>query len=96
MLPTMIGNSSTTTLSLCSDGLYLYWVTCSTVVVKSGPSSKSSNKSLTIFVDVLEFLEEEGRLVLVPVKDRITVQRKDIEVRIVFSMNWYIHIFPPK
>jgi hypothetical protein len=73
-------NNSTTTLALCSDGLYIYWVTCSSVVVRSGPSK--SNKSLTIFVDVLNFEKNEaGALELVPVKDRITIQRKDIEVR---------------
>ena len=37
---------------------------------------------MTIFVDVLQFnTNEEGELELVPVKDRITIQRKDIEVR---------------
>ncbi|KAL5256674.1 hypothetical protein ACHWQZ_G011808 [Mnemiopsis leidyi] len=71
-------NNSTTTLALSSDGLYIYWITCSSVVVRSGPSK--SNKSLTIFVDVLNFEKNEaGSLVLVPVKDRITIQRKDIE-----------------
>ena len=72
-------NNSTTTLALCSDGLYIYWITCSSVVVRSGPSK--SNKSLTIFVDVLNFERNEaGALELVPVRDRITIQRKDIEV----------------
>ena len=52
------------------------------MVVRSGPSK--SNKSLTIFVDVLNFEKNEtGSLVLVPVKDRITIQRKDIEVCII-------------
>ena len=74
-----IANISTTTLSLCSDGLYIYWVTCSSVVVRSG--SNKSNKSLTIFVDVLEFCEgEDGVVQLSPAKDRITLQRKDVEV----------------
>ena len=72
-------NNSTTTLALCSDGLYIYWITCSSVVVRSGPSK--SNKSLTIFVDVLNFERNEaGAMELVPVRDRITIQRKDIEV----------------
>ena len=79
MFPGITNNNSTTTLSLSSDGLYVYWVTCSSVVVRS--ASNKSNKSLTIFVDVLEFCEGEGGVLqLTPVKDRITLQRKDVEV----------------
>lgn len=82
MLPA-ISNAATTTLALCSDGLYIYWVTCSSVVVRSG--STKSNKSLTIFVDVLSFVKNnDGVLELHPVKDRVTVQRKDVEVWISF------------
>ncbi|XP_062874264.1 probable E3 ubiquitin-protein ligase HECTD4 isoform X2 [Trichomycterus rosablanca] len=64
---------STTTLHLCSDGSYVYWVWS-----PAGLNEKTQ-KGHSVFMDVFQLKTESGQCVVSPVCDQVILSRKEGE-----------------
>ncbi|XP_067256066.1 probable E3 ubiquitin-protein ligase HECTD4 isoform X7 [Chanodichthys erythropterus] len=65
--------SCLTTLRLCSDGTYLYWVWSPVSI------NEKTQKGHSVFMDVFQLTTESGLCVASPIQDRVILSRKEGE-----------------
>uniref|UniRef100_A0A8C1PKU9 HECT domain E3 ubiquitin protein ligase 4 n=1 Tax=Cyprinus carpio TaxID=7962 RepID=A0A8C1PKU9_CYPCA len=65
--------SSLTSLRLCSDGTYLYWVWSPVSI------NEKTQKGHSVFMDVFQLTTESGLCVASPIQDRVILSRKEGE-----------------
>ncbi|XP_051557544.1 probable E3 ubiquitin-protein ligase HECTD4 [Myxocyprinus asiaticus] len=65
--------SCLTTLRLCSDGTYLYWVWSPVSL------NEKTQKGHSVFMDVFQLTTESGMCVASPIQDRVILSRKEGE-----------------